>query len=418
MFIIFINMKKQITIALYLTLLIFHSTAYSQKVYPDHKYALTNAQVVDIINESISPGTLLINDGRIESILEEEVEIPSGYEVIDLQGAYLMSGMIDVHTHLNNLAAARRALISGVTTVRSASVPAYQDVSISQMVINNQLEGPDMIPAGVYVTPILGETILADPRLGKLKDTVDSEEELRHLVRINIDRGARVIKTRGTERAGLPETDPRLQTYTTKQLEWIVDEASKSNVPVIIHAHGDEGAKAAVLAGARSIEHGTFLTDETLLLMKERDVFLVPTYITLLDLVEPGGDYDNPVILMRGKYMIPKSERTIKKAIELGVKIATGADNRYTEASTSRVSMEVEHYVRLGMEPWHALRTTTSLAAELLHIDDHTGVIQEGYEADLIAVLDDPSQDAKALQDVVLIMSNGHLVLNRLPFGK
>ncbi len=152
--------------------------------------------------------------------------------------------------------------------------------------------------------------------------------------------------------------------------------------------------------------------------MKERDVFLVPTFITLLDLVEPGGDNDNPVIHLRGKYMIPKSERTIRKAIELRVKIATGADNRYTETSTSRVSMEVEHFIRLGMDPWDALRTTTTMAAELLGIDSYTGTIQAGFEADLIAVSDNPLEDPKALQDVVLIMSNGNMVLNRLPFGK
>lgn len=325
--------------------------------------------------------------------------------------------MIDVHTHLNSIASAKRALMSGVTTVRGASVPAFQDVSISLMVENGQLDGPDMIPAGVYVTPFLNETILADPRLGILRDTVDSEEELRHLVKINIDRGAKVIKTRGTERAGLPTTDPRKQTFTTQQLEWIVDEASKQNVPVIIHAHGDEGARAAVEAGARSIEHGTYLSDETLKLMKEKDVFLVPTYITLLDLVEPGGDYDDPVIHMRGKYMIPKSERTIKSAMKIGVKIATGADNRYSEKSTSRVSMEVEEYIRLGMDSWSALKTTTSVAAELCGIETLTGKIKVGYEADLIAVPDNPIEDSKALQDVIMVMSNGNLSLLRLPFG-
>ncbi len=390
----------------------------AQKVYPDLQYAFTNAQIVDIENETVKPGILYVNKGIIERIDYEENSVLDGYQIVDLNKSYLLAGMIDVHTHLNNLASAKRALMSGVTTVRSASVPAYQDVSISRMVENGQLEGPDMIAAGVYVTPFLNETILADPRLGILKDTVDSEEELRHLVRINIDRGARVIKTRGTERAGRPDTDPRKQTYTRQQLEWIVDEASKSNVPVIIHAHGDEGARAAVEAGAKSIEHGTFLSDETLQLMKDKNVFLVPTYITLLDLVEPGGDYDHPVIHMRGKYMIPKSQRAIKAAMRIGVKIATGADNRYSEASTSRVSMEVEEFRKMGMGPWDALRTTTSLAAELLGLGTSTGKVAVGYEADLIAIPDNPVEDPKALQDVIMVMSNGHMTLNRLPFGK
>jgi imidazolonepropionase-like amidohydrolase len=360
---------------------------------------------------------VLVENGRI-SDFGSDIVIPEGIHTIDIEGKYLMAGMIDVHTHLNSLASANRALISGVTTVRSASVPAFQDVSIMNLVNEGRLSGPDMIPCGVYVTPDLGETILADPELSILKNGVHSEEALRHLVRVNIKRGAKVIKTRGTERAGLPETDPRKQTYTRQQLEWVIDEASKAGIPVQIHAHGDEGARAAVEAGARSIEHGTFLSDETLQLMKEKDVFLTPTYITLKDLVTPGGDYDNPVILMRGQYMIPQSERTIKKAIELGVKMATGADNRYTSESTSRVSMEVEEFIRLGMDPWDALKTTTTNAAELLQIDDLTGRIEKGLEADLIVISDNPIDDSKALQDVLVIISNGNIVLNRLPFGK
>ncbi len=393
------------------------SFVHSQKVFPDKMYALINAQIVDIESETIKTGTVWIKNGIIENIDYQGIKVPDIYEIVDLEHSFLLPGMIDVHTHLNNLKAAKRALMSGVTTVRSASVPAFQDVSISEMVVNGQLEGPDMIPCGVYVTPFLNENILADPRLGVLRGPVDEEGELRHLVKINIDRGAKVIKTRGTERAGLPETDPRKQTYTKEQLGWVVDEANKHNVPVIIHAHGDEGARAAVEAGARSIEHGTFLSDETLMLMKEKDVFLVPTYITLLDLTEPGGDYEHPVLEMRGKYMVPKSERTIKAAIRIGVKIATGADNRYAEKTTSRVSMEVEEFRRLGMEAWHALKTTTSLAAELLDINSSTGQIKVGYEADLIAIPDNPIEDTKALQDVVMVMSNGNMSLLRLPFG-
>lgn len=101
-----------------------------------------------------------------------------------------------------------------------------------------------------------------------LFDGVYSDVDLRRRVNINIDRGVDVIKTRGTQRAGLPDTDPRQQVYTQRQLRVIVDEAAKHDVPVLVHAHGDEGARAAVLAGARSIEHGTYMSTETLELMK------------------------------------------------------------------------------------------------------------------------------------------------------
>lgn len=403
-------------ILFFVIILLLSTLITAQKIYPENTYVIVNARIVDISTQTISTGSILIHNGKIQG--RGEIEIPDRAQVIDLNGAFIMAGMIDVHTHLDNLAAARRALMSGVTTVRSASVSAYQDVAISEMVYQGSLPGPDMIPCGVYVTPQLGETILADKRLAKLTGEVDDEQELRHLVRVNIDRGAKVIKTRGTERAGRPETDPRKQTYSTEQLEWIIDEASKADIPVMIHAHGDEGAYAAVAAGAKSIEHGTFLSEKTLRLMKETGAYLVPTYITLIDLIEPGGDYDDPVVHIRGKYMVPKSEWVIKKAMEIGVKIATGADNNYTPASTSRVSMEVEEFMRLGMPPWEALKTTTLNAAELLGIGDHTGQITKGYEADLIAIMDNPIENPKALQDVVLVMSNGNLVFNRLPFSK
>ena len=103
------------------------------------------------------------------------------------------------------------------------------------------------------MTPNLGETVLADPRLSALKGGVNTEEELRLLVKINADRGVDIIKSRGTERAGLPQTDPRKMAYTREQLEIIVDEASKFNLKVMVHAHGDEGARAAVEAGARCV---------------------------------------------------------------------------------------------------------------------------------------------------------------------
>ena len=380
--------------------------------------ALSGVHLVLVQTAQIdSHRTLLISGGTIDAIISHEEEIPTGYQIRDMEGAFIMPGMIDVHTHLSSRASAKIALWSGVTTVRTAGVEAYQDVVLSRLVKEGFLQGPDVVPAGVYVTPDLGETALADERFGPLVAGVNDAAKLREIVRINADRGAQVIKTRGTERAGRPDTDPRKQTYTSEELEAVVDEARKHGLPVMIHAHGDEGARAAVLAGAKSIEHGTFLSAETLQMMADRGTFLVPTFITLMDLIEPGGDYDQPVVNMRGRYMIPKSEAMIKQAMAKGVKIATGADNRYLDKSTSRVSMEAMHFVRLGMSHWDAIKTLTINGAELLGLEDRTGRIQVGYEADLIAVLDNPSNDIRTLQDVVMVISNGHEVINRLPFG-
>ncbi|MBX2817581.1 MAG: amidohydrolase family protein [Saprospiraceae bacterium] len=380
--------------------------------------ALVNAHLVrPSLSKIDSNHSILIVGKTISGILGPEEVIPDGFRQVDLEGAHLMPGMIDVHTHLSSLASARIALMSGVTTVRTAGVAAFQDVTLSQLVADGHIAGPDVIPAGVYVTPNLGETVLADPRLGSLMAGVDDAQKLRELVRINADRGAKVIKTRGTERAGRPDTDPRKQTYTESQLEAVVDEAAKFGLPVMIHAHGDEGARAAVLAGARSIEHGTFLSEETLRLMAEKGTYLVPTFITLMDLIEPGGDYDQPVVNMRGRYMIPKSEAMIRKALDLGVTFATGADNSYLDASTSRVSMEAMHFLRLGMEPWEVLRALTTNGAKLLGLTQTTGTLTVGAEADIIAVLDNPLDNIRALQDVVTVISNGQIVINRLPFG-
>jgi len=392
-------------------------TSYAQ-LQPKN-YALTNANVFNGVDNRITPGTIIyIKGGKIEKFGKTGETIPKDYEVVDCQNNFVIPGLIDVHTHIDNFASAKRALISGVTTYRTAGVSAYQDVSLRDLVRSNRLAGPDVVPAGVFVTPNLGETMLADTRLGVLSNGVNTDDELKLLVNVNIDRGAEVIKTRGTERAGMPDTDPRQQTYSQHQLKVIIDEAAKRNVPVMIHAHGDEGARAAVAAGARSIEHGTFLSDETLKLMKEKGCFLVPTYITLEDLTNPGGDYSGAVLELRGRFMMPLAEKVFKKAHALGVKIATGADNSYTDNSVSRISLECEHFARMGMTNFEAIQSATTLAAELLGIQSRTGRLVPGMEADLVVVPGNPLEDIRALQDALIVMSNGHLALKRLPFAK
>jgi imidazolonepropionase-like amidohydrolase len=380
--------------------------------------AITNANVVDGVTETrVRNATIVIREGRIVSIRTNGA-VPAGATVIDIAGRWVAPGMIDAHTHIANLPAARRALNAGVTTVRSASVNAYQDVVMRDEAKAGQIWAPDILATGVFVTPQLGETILSDARLGVLSGGVQTPEQLKLVVRINADRGVNWIKTRGTERAGLPDTDPRQQTYTEAQLRAIVEEATARGIPVMAHAHGDEGAYAAVRAGVKSIEHGTYLSDSTLRLMRERGTWLVPTLSTIVDLTTPGGDYDNPVLTLRGQHMAPRIEDTIRRARAMGVRIATGADTDYGDASVTRISHEVMRFAALGMSPLEALVTATSGAAELIGVGDRTGRLVEGSEADLIVVEHDPLTNLATLQDVLVVLTNGRVALNRLPFTR
>jgi imidazolonepropionase-like amidohydrolase len=358
--------------------------------------------------------SVLISGHLIERVTGPADSAPAGYEVIDCDGNYLMPGLFDVHTHLDNPAAMRRALDSGVTTIRTAGVPAFQDVGLRELVRAGALPGPDVVAAGVYVTPDLEDSIMADPRLAGLYDGVTSEEALRLVVRVNADRGVDVIKTRGTERAGRSDTDPRQQVYTREQLAIVVDEAARHGLAVQVHAHGDEGARAAVEAGARSIEHGTYLSEDTLKLMREKGTWFVPTLITMMEMNEEQYDH---VLRLRGLHMVPRLEQAIRDAHRLGVKFATGADNYYDEQSINRVSLEVMHLVRLGLSPFEALQAATVSSAELLGLEDRTGRIAPGYEADLILLPGNPLEDVRALQDVLLVVSNGRVALKRIPFA-
>lgn len=390
------------------------AAAAQQPPRPAAPLVLTHATVLDGVgDEPVRDATVIVVGGKIERVARGAVTPPAGARILDLGGRYLLPGFIDAHAHVETLDGARRALESGVTTIRSASVGAYQDVGLREMARAGAIAGPEVLAAGVFVTPTLGETALADPRLAPLAGGVTTPEQLRRLVRVNLDRGVDVIKTRGTERAGLPTTDPRKQVYTETQLRAVVEEAATRDVPVMAHAHGDEGAAAAVRAGVRSIEHGTYLSDSTLALMKARGTYLVPTISTMVDLLTE----ENVVLRLRGPHMVPHLTSTVRRAHRLGVRIATGSDTDYGPTGTERIGEEVTRLVDAGLSPAEAIRSATSTAAELLRIEKRTGSIRPGLEADLIVVQDDPLADIRAVQDVLMVVSNGTVAMTRLPFA-
>src|SRR5262249_41816494 len=237
---------------------------------------------------------------------------------------------------------------------------------------------------------------------------------LRRIVRAQIERGVNVIKIMATERAGLPDTDPRKRVFTDEEIAAIVDEARKLGRYVAAHAHGDEGAYAAVKAGVRSIEHGTYLSDRTLALMKERGTYFDPTIATVTDLIEPGGDYDNAILSIRGRHMLPRLREAVTKAWRMSIKLIAGTDTGYGPQSNRRIPHEVIALVECGVPPMDAIKAATSVSAECIGIEKRTGSIKPGLEADFVAVERDPLNDIKNLQDVLLVINNGKVVVNRL----
>jgi len=414
------NRRLSTALALSGVVALVPATSHAQTGEAPPPLVLRGVNVIDGASGAPRAGvSVVIADGSIRSIGPTTALEPPGARVLELAGYWVVPGLLDAHSHLNTLDAAERALRSGVTTVRTAGVDGYADVAIRDAVRANLLAGPDIVATGVYVTPHIGDGALADPRLHPfLVDSVDTEEELRTLVSVNAERGVDWIKTRGTERAGTPDTDPREQVYTESELRAIVDEATAHGLSVAAHAHGEEGIVAAIRAGVKSIEHGTYASPSTLRLMRDRGIWLVPTLSSVLSFGQPG-DYADPRIFLRGQHLAPRRVEMIRQAYELRIPIVVGVDTSYGPGSTARVARAVTFMVEeLGFDPLYALQAATSRSAELLGVADRTGLVAEGLEADLLVIDSNPLERVRALQDPLVIISNGHLVTNRLPFAK
>lgn len=384
---------------------------------PQDLLALTHASVVNVRTGAIVRDTsVLVRAGRIEAL---GAAAPAGARAVDLRGRYVVPGLIDAHVHLASLPQMRAALDSGVTTVRSAGVSHFADVGLRELVRKGFVAGPDVIAAGYHIRPgVAPELFLDFPDLGDLMSGVATPDALRRAVRANLSRGVDWIKTLATERAGTPDTDPRRQVYSQEELRVLVAEAAAKNVPVMAHAHGAEGADAAVRAGVRSIEHGTWLSEETLQMMAKQGTYFDPTVDIVHDLMEPGGDYDHAALKRRGEMMAPILKAAIGRAAALGVRIVAGSDTSYGPNSIARVSREVGRLVEAGLTPLQALQAATITSAEMLRLDRQIGVVEAGYEADLLVVDGNPLENVRALLDPLLVVSNGRVALDRLSGGR
>ena len=257
--------------------------------------------------------------------------------------------------------------------------------------------------------------LLDFPRLAPLvREKISGGASVRELVRANVQHGVNVIKMLATERAGTPDSDPRRQTFTEAEMIAIVDEARRAGLPVAAHAHGDEGAAAAVRAGVRSIEHGSLASDATLDLMKQRGTYLVPT-IALWDVVTANP---SPTSSPERRQMIAELGAAARgaavRAWKMGIPVVAGGDATYSSTSGVTVASEVAALVKTGVPTMYAIQGATSRAAELLGLSERTGSIRIGFEADLLVVDGDPLSDTGALKKVALVINDGQIVVNKL----
>ena len=386
------------------------------------------ARMLDVTTgQMLRNPTIVVMGDRIAGV--NPPSTPAGAQVIDLGNVTLLPGFMDLHTHLGgeinansfiepvtltNVDAAfkavknaRTTIMAGFTTVRDFGGDVT--VALGHAVERGDVVGPRVVPSrnplGITgghcdVTGFAPGVLEQDPKSG----VADGPWEVVEAVRYQIKHGAQVIKTCATAGVLSMEGPVGAQQYTLEELQAMVNEAARHGVKVAAHAHGTEGIKAAIRAGVASIEHGSMLDDEAIMLMKQNGTYLVPTTYLAdripLDVLPPN-------VRAKAESVLPLMRESLRKAIAAGVKIAFGTDAAVYPHGENAGEFAV--YVKLGMSPLEALRTATIHAADLLGKDDR-GAIASGKLADLIAVPDDPLADITVTENVVWVMQGGVVV--------
>jgi len=393
--------------------------------------------------------SVLVRDGRIESLMPPGAPIPDGAETVDIAGRHLIPGLIDAHVHLlghrrmdsrdmtfvgEGVRAVRaaadlgRLLEAGFTTVRDCGGSAA--LALSQAVGEGSLPGPDVLACGRFIERTGGADEARERRdrdlvaeLGPWGPRLaDGPDEVRKAVREQVRAGARWIKTCTTGAVTTQEaSDPDATEWTDAELAALVDEAHRLGRRVAVHAHGVAGIHQAVDAGVDSIEHGTFLDEEAARKMAARGTFLVPTLYVLRRIVEDGNRFGTPGwVIEKARSIAEGRRRSFETAMRHGVPIAMGTDcggqDLLPHGDNAR---EAELLVEAGMSPAEALIAATAGAADCLGVGADRGRIVPGMAADLVAVDRDPREDASALRRVSLVMRGGRIVgPTRLAVGR
>jgi imidazolonepropionase-like amidohydrolase len=388
------------------------------------------------------PSTIVIRDGRIAEVREGYVAGPAvgapAASVIDLRDRFVLPGLIDSHVHLtsdaggvaaqleavqlspaakayNALANARKTLAAGFTTVRNLGDRDGVTLALRDAIRDGQVVGPNIVDAGTSISTTSGHMDGAlgfrddlRPALDSHANLCDGADACRQAVRRQIARGVDVIKIATTGGVNSRIGAGLGQQMFEDEARAIVETARLYGKKVAVHAHGADGVKLALAAGADSIEHGTVMDDECIELFRKSGAYYVPTLSTVngyLERIAADPNAYSPAVRAKVDWRIRVTGESLRKVVPRGVRIAFGTDAGVSKHG--RNADEFEWMVKFGMTPSQAIEAATVNAADLLGLSADVGSVEPGKRADLVAVDGDPLEDVTVLKQVAWVMKDG-----------
>ncbi|WP_315763568.1 amidohydrolase family protein [Sphingomonas sp. Y38-1Y] len=383
--------------------------------------------------------TIVVRDGKVAELIDGHQTPPDRTNVIDLSSQTVLPGLIDAHVHLSSDRAgqegllaeftegaqmhayealwnAQKTLRAGFTTVRNLGDDGAT-LALRDAVARGWVTGPRIVDAGRSISTTSGHM---DARLGlndELRDhphtdnLCDGPEACRKAVRLQIGRGADVIKIATTGGVNSRIGAGLGAQMFDDEAKAIVETAHLYGKKVAVHAHGADGIKVAMAAGADSIEHGTLMDEEAIAVMKKAGAFYVPTLSTVNGYKERIARDPNaypPEVRKKIDWRISITGKALERAAPAGVRIAFGTDAGVSKHG--RNADEFELLVQHGLTPVQAIQAATVNAAELLGLSGEIGTLERGKAADLIAVAGDPLADVRVLKSVAFVMKGGAVV--------
>lgn len=395
-------------------------------------------KLFDSENGKFLDNQMIIITNNIITYTGAPTAIPAGAKVMDMGKFTVLPGLIDCHTHITGQPEnylddlfrkssidvaveshiyTRRTLEAGFTACRNLGSWDYVDVALRNSINAGKTIGPRLFVSGPYIgsTGSHGDLNGFSPYVHIQQETgvADGVDGVRKRVRTNIKYGADVIKFGATAGVLSEEESVGAPQYSQEEMNAIVAEATLWGKKVAAHAHGTEGINMAIKAGVASIEHGSFLNDESIRLMKEKGTYLVADIYNDDFILAEYAKMGVPQKIIDKERLVGKTQReNFQKAVKAGVKVAYGTDaGVYPHGNNAK---QFYYMVKYGLTPVQALQSATINAADLIGVKEKLGSVSKGKLADLIAVSGNVEQDVTVLEkNVVFVMKDGKVYLDK-----